>query len=67
MRKYPRIEIVNLFLFLSGIQKKIFRTEEIADIAINLNDVASIYLKTGNLQKALEINEKAYSKYNECL
>ena len=41
---------------------KLFGTEENSDIAINLLNMASMYRRLDQLQKALETHERVYSR-----
>ena len=41
---------------------KLFKTEEHASIATTLNNMAAIYKSLGQMDKALEMNQKVLSK-----
>ena len=41
---------------------KLFKTEEHADVATTLSNMASIYEDLGQMDKALEMNQKVLSK-----
>ena len=53
---------LSCFYHLIDIQMKLFKTEEHASVAISLGIMAMIYSDLGQLQKALEINQRAYSR-----
>ena len=50
------------FFYRIDIRMKLFKTEEHAIIAKILNNMASIYSGVGQKQRALEMNEKVYSR-----
>ena len=52
----------NVYFSLIDIQMKLFKTEENADIADVLSNMASIYSDMGKDEQALKIIKKVYGK-----
>ncbi len=47
---------------------KLFKTEKHADIATTISQMASIYKELGQIDKALEMNQKVYGiNYLSCV
>ena len=47
------------FLISLDIRKKLFKTDEHADVATVLNNIATVYFTMGQLDKALETSQRA--------
>ncbi len=58
-----------IFIIISiDIRMNLFKTEEHSSIATNLSHMASIYKASGQMDKALEMNQKVYSiNYLACM